>query len=99
MENSPVIVAAKDLHKIYGHGETAVHALDGVTVAFMRGQYSAIMGPSGSGKSTLMNILGCLDTPTAQRRSGSSTKSRNGRRSTSRPSSWRRKSRETRPCR
>jgi putative ABC transport system ATP-binding protein len=64
MESSP-IVAAADLHKIYGHGETAVHALDDVTIAFMRGQFSAIMGPSGSGKSTLMHCLAGLDRPTS----------------------------------
>ena len=64
MESS-AIVAATDLHKIYGHGETAVHALDGVTISFMRGQYSAIMGPSGSGKSTLMHCLAGLDRPTS----------------------------------
>ena len=64
MESS-AIVTATDLHKIYGHGETAVHALDGVTISFMRGQYSAIMGPSGSGKSTLMHCLAGLDRPTS----------------------------------
>ena len=64
MESS-AIVTATDLHKIYGHGETAVHALDGVTISFMRGQYNAIMGPSGSGKSTLMHCLAGLDRPTS----------------------------------
>jgi putative ABC transport system ATP-binding protein len=64
MENS-AIVAARDLHKYFGHGETAVHALDDVTVAFERGQYAAIMGPSGSGKSTLMHCLAGLDRPTS----------------------------------
>jgi putative ABC transport system ATP-binding protein len=65
MENSSAIVAAKDLHKYFGHGETAVHALDGITVSFQRGQYTAIMGPSGSGKSTLMHCLAGLDQPTS----------------------------------
>ncbi len=48
--------------KIYGKDDTAVHALDGVTVAFERGRFSAIMGPSGSGKSTLMHCVAGLDT-------------------------------------
>jgi putative ABC transport system ATP-binding protein len=65
MMESSAIVAATDLHKIYGHGETAVHALDGVTISFTRGQYSAIMGPSGSGKSTLMHCLAGLDRATS----------------------------------
>jgi putative ABC transport system ATP-binding protein len=59
------IVTATDLHRRYGEGDTAVDALDGVTVAFERGRFSAIMGPSGSGKSTLMHILAGLDRPTS----------------------------------
>src|SRR5215217_550813 len=58
------IVTADQLRRRYGEGDTAVDALDGVTVAFERGRYSAIMGPSGSGKSTLMHILAGLDRPT-----------------------------------
>jgi putative ABC transport system ATP-binding protein len=65
MENSSAIVVAEDLDKFYGHGETAVHALDHVTVSFLRGQFTAIMGPSGSGKSTLMHCLAGLDRPTS----------------------------------
>jgi putative ABC transport system ATP-binding protein len=64
MENSAIVVA-RNLHKYFGEGETAVHALDDVTVDFVRGQYAAIMGPSGSGKSTLMHCLAALDRPTA----------------------------------
>jgi len=51
--------------KTYGQGEAKVHALAGVDLAIRRGEFVAIMGPSGSGKSTAMNIIGCLDTPTA----------------------------------
>ncbi|MGX7873404.1 ABC transporter ATP-binding protein [Mesorhizobium sp. ORM6] len=51
--------------KSYGQGEAKVHALAGVDLAIRRGEFVAIMGPSGSGKSTAMNIIGCLDTPTA----------------------------------
>ena len=65
METNSAIVVATDLHKYFGQGETAVHALDGVSVSFLRGQYTAIMGPSGSGKSTLMHCLAGLDRPTS----------------------------------
>jgi putative ABC transport system ATP-binding protein len=51
--------------KTYGRGEAQVHALAGVDLAVMPGEFVAIMGPSGSGKSTAMNIIGCLDTPSA----------------------------------
>ncbi|RBM08976.1 ABC transporter ATP-binding protein [Streptomyces sp. PT12] len=53
---------ATDLTKVYGEGETRVVALDGVSVEFVQGQYTAIMGPSGSGKSTLMHCMAGLDT-------------------------------------
>ena len=56
-------VAARAEHatKIYGNGETEVHALDGVDVEFEREQFTAIMGPSGSGKSTLLHCIAGLD--------------------------------------
>jgi putative ABC transport system ATP-binding protein len=56
---------ATDLVKVYGSGDTAVRALDGVTIDFPRGQFTAVMGPSGSGKSTLMHCMAGLDRPTS----------------------------------
>jgi putative ABC transport system ATP-binding protein len=65
MNDSQPIVSATDLRRRYGEGDAAVDALDGVSLAFQRGRFNAIMGPSGSGKSTLMHILAGLDRPTA----------------------------------
>ncbi|MGX5655208.1 ABC transporter ATP-binding protein [Geodermatophilus nigrescens] len=62
---SSAAVRATGLTKVYGSGETAVHALVGVDVTFERGGFTAIMGPSGSGKSTLMHCLAGLDAATS----------------------------------
>ena len=59
------VVDAKDLTKVFTMGDVEVHALRGLSVQIKRGEVVSIMGPSGSGKTTLMNILGCLDRPTA----------------------------------
>ncbi len=59
------VISARNLTKVYKMGDQEVHALRGLTTSVYRGEVVAIMGPSGSGKSTLMNILGCLDHPTA----------------------------------
>jgi putative ABC transport system ATP-binding protein len=58
-------VETRELTKVYGSGETAVRALDGVSIGIARGEMLAIMGPSGSGKSTLLHLLGALETPTS----------------------------------
>jgi putative ABC transport system ATP-binding protein len=60
----PPAVAASGLVRRYGEGESAVHALRGVSLEIERGRLTAVMGPSGSGKSTLMHILAGLDRPT-----------------------------------
>jgi putative ABC transport system ATP-binding protein len=60
-----MLIDIRDITKVYQMGDQQVHALSGVTVGVDRGEYVGIMGPSGSGKSTLMNLIGCLDTPTA----------------------------------
>lgn len=59
------VLRAKDLKKIYGSGDNAVHALDGVSLSVEKGEFVAVVGTSGSGKSTLLHMLGGLDRPTA----------------------------------
>jgi putative ABC transport system ATP-binding protein len=63
----PLVIEIEGVTKLYQMGEETIHALRGVSLKIHRNEYLAIMGPSGSGKSTLMNMLGCLDTPTAGR--------------------------------
>lgn len=62
--SSPV-AQLEAVDKVYGTGDTAVHALDKLDLTVNRGDYLAVMGASGSGKSTAMNILGCLDRPSS----------------------------------
>jgi putative ABC transport system ATP-binding protein len=62
---SDIIIRVAGLQRSYEMGSETVHALRGVDLEIRRNEYVAIMGPSGSGKSTLMNLIGCLDTPTA----------------------------------
>lgn len=62
-----LVIEIEGVTKLYKMGAETIHALRGVALTIRRNEYLAIMGPSGSGKSTLMNMLGCLDTPTAGR--------------------------------
>jgi len=62
---SEPIIRVTDITKKYVIGTEVIHALNGVSLEVQKNEYVALMGPSGSGKSTLMNMLGCLDTPTA----------------------------------
>jgi putative ABC transport system ATP-binding protein len=61
----PALVQLKDVTKIYRMGDVELAALSGISLEIEQGEFTAIMGASGSGKSTLMNLLGCLDRPTA----------------------------------
>jgi len=59
------VIHLEDIHKSYFMGKQAIPVLKGISLDIFKNEYVALMGPSGSGKSTLMNILGCLDSPTA----------------------------------
>lgn len=61
----PPLIEFRDVVKQYGRGEATIRALDGVSLSIREEEFVAIMGPSGSGKSTSMNIIGCLDVPSA----------------------------------
>ena len=63
-DRPPVRVAAREVSRRYGQGDSTVHALRGVSLSVVEGELTAVMGPSGSGKSTLMHILAGLDRPT-----------------------------------
>jgi putative ABC transport system ATP-binding protein len=60
-----VVIQTYGLWKTYQMGDQKIHAVSGVDMTIQKGEYVAIMGPSGSGKSTFMNLIGCLDTPSA----------------------------------
>ena len=65
MQHDGPLLSARNIAKVYGQGDTAVHALRGVNLDIDEGEMIVILGPSGSGKSTLLNILGGLDRPSA----------------------------------
>lgn len=59
------VIETQNIHKTFGEGELAVHALNDVSIKINRGEFTALVGPSGSGKTTLLNMIGGLDTPSA----------------------------------
>ena len=67
MSGSAPLVQLQGVHRVYHTGRVDVRALDGLDLDVERGEFLSVVGPSGSGKSTLMNVIGCLDRPTAGR--------------------------------
>jgi putative ABC transport system ATP-binding protein len=65
LKRDGVVIRTWDLRKTYVMGDQEIHAVSGIDIEIKKGEYVAIMGPSGSGKSTLMNLIGCLDSPSA----------------------------------
>jgi putative ABC transport system ATP-binding protein len=65
LNSTEAILQLRDITRDFKLGAQTVHVLKGIDLDIAKNQYVALMGPSGSGKSTLMNLLGCLDTPTA----------------------------------
>ncbi len=66
-QDQSVVIRLEEIEKVYGSGNITVHALSKINLIVEKGEYCSIMGPSGSGKSTAMNLIGCLDRPTAGR--------------------------------
>ncbi len=64
-KTTDALIELESISKVYDTGSAAMHALRGINLRIFSGEFLAVMGPSGSGKSTCMNILGCLDPPTA----------------------------------
>jgi putative ABC transport system ATP-binding protein len=65
MTDSSLLIELSGIERVYHVGQEEVHALDGIDLQIRSNEFVAVMGPSGSGKSTLMNLIGCLDSPTA----------------------------------
>jgi putative ABC transport system ATP-binding protein len=65
LKREGIVIRTWDLRKTYIMGDQEIHAVSGIDIEIKKGEYVAIMGPSGSGKSTLMNLIGCLDSPSA----------------------------------
>src|SRR3979411_929693 len=65
LKRDGIVIRTFDLWKTYVMGDQGIHAVSGIDIEIKKGEYVAIMGPSGSGKSTLMNLIGCLDSPSA----------------------------------
>ena len=64
-QDKEIILSMTGITKDYVLGDEVAHVLKGIDLTVRKGEFLAILGPSGSGKSTLMNIIGCLDVPTA----------------------------------